>query len=359
MTIATRRIAVAALALSLAACGGSTPSLAPSPAASPVQPSTSPSASATPTAPPTVAMTTAATAAATAAPSVAPATTLLPALTGRMLFTAVAPTDAFGSIFVMNVDGSGRTNLTGTRAGDEPAWSPDGKLVAFLRQDGIWVMHADGSGARQIRHDPSMVDQWPAWSPDGRRISFVESPACGPCSIGIPWAVNVMNADGSGVRTLTDTANSSQAAWSPDGKTVVFSGEWTNGLQSIRLDGSGLRQLTKGPDSSPAWSPDGRLAFLRGATTAADGTILYSLVVTNADGSAAHELHLPFVAGGPMAWSPDGAWIALTGTTPLPNGSAGQWDIWIVHPDGTGAMALTNTPDLSEGFPAWAAGPAR
>jgi TolB protein len=313
-------------------------------------------------APPTAAAsatpTSTASTASTAAPTPTTSATPLLALTGRILFTAAAPTEAFGSIYVMNADGSGRVKLTGTLGGDEPSWSPDGKLIAFLRKDGIWVMRADGSGARQIRHDSKMVDQWPAWSPDGRRISFVESPACGLCSIGIPFAVNVMNADGSGVRALTDKASSLPAAWSPDGRTVVFSSEWTSGLQSIRLDGSGLRQLTKGPDGYPTWSADGRLAFLRGATTAADGTILYSLVVANADGSAEHEVHLPFVAGGPLAWSPDGAWIALTGITALSTLPAVQSDIWIVHPDGTGAMAITNTPDLSEGFPAWAPRPA-
>jgi dipeptidyl aminopeptidase/acylaminoacyl peptidase len=328
------RVAALVVALTLAACGGSTPT--------PALTSAPPSLEATPDA------------TAAGEPSGAATATALPAPSGRILFSAVVPTTSFGSIYVMNADGSGRTDLTGTRGGDEPAWSPDGKRIAFVREDGIWVMHADGSQAKQIRHDPAMIDQWPSWSPDGGQIAYTEVQKCAPCSIGITFTLNIMNADGSGLRKLTDAADSFSVAWSPDGKTIVFSEAGTAGLQSIRLDGSGLRQLTTGPDSYPAWSPSGRMAFLRGATTAGDGSIIFSLVVDDVGASPAHEVRLPFfIAGGPLAWSPDGGWIALPGVASGPLLAGDQWDIWIVRPDGTGAMALTKTPDGGEEFPSW------
>jgi len=262
-------------------------------------------------------------------------------------------------VYVMDADGSGRVNLTGPRGGGAPAWSPDGTMVAFVRNDGIWVMHADGLHAREIRHDPSMVEEWPVWSPDGRQIAYLESPVCGLCSIGMTSALNIMNSDGSGLRKLTDTPSDDRPAWSPDGQTIVFGGRSddpptsANGLQSIRLDGSGLHQLTNGPDASAAWSPDGRLAFLRGATTAADGTVLYSLVETNSDGSSPRVVSLPIVIEAPLAWSPDGEWIAIAGATSLSTLRAGQWDIWITRPDGRGLVAITNTKDQGEGSPSW------
>jgi Tol biopolymer transport system component len=332
------RLAASIAALTLAACGGSTPT----PALTSALPSLEATPAATATAEPTIAV--------TATPLLEP--------TGRILFSAVPTTASLASIYVMNADGSGVTKLTGTAGGNAPAWSPDGTMIAFVRT-GIWVMHADGSQARPIRDDPTTVDQWPVWSPDGRLVAFVESRVCAPCGVGMTSAIDVMNADGSGLHKIADTLNPDRPAWSPDGQSIVFAGRLddpptaANGLQSIRLDGSGLHQVTTGPDSSPAFSSDGRLAFLRGATTAADGTIVFSLFIANADGSAPHEVKLSIVAEPPLAWAPGGGWIALAGATTLPILKAGQWDIWIIRPDGTGLLNVTNTTDRGEGFPAW------
>jgi Tol biopolymer transport system component len=333
------RLAALIVALTLAACGGSIPT--------PALTSGLPPLAVTPDATATALMT------------IGSRATPLLSPTGRILFSAIAPTARIAYVYVMNADGSGRANLTGPRGGGEPTWSPDGTMVAFVRNDGIWVMHADGSAVTEIRHDPTMVEEWPVWSPDGRQIAHLESPVCGLCSIGITWALNIMNSDGSGLRKLTDTPSDGRPAWSPDGQTIVVGGRSddpptpANGLQSIRLDGSGLHQLTNGPDSSPAWSPDGTLAFLRGATTAADGTVLYSLVEMNSDGSSPRVVPLPIVMEAPLAWSPDGGWIAMAGATSLSTLRAGQWDIWITRPDGSGLVAITNTQDQGEASPAW------
>jgi TolB protein len=78
-----------------------------------------------------------------------------------------------------------------------------------------------------------------------------------------------MDADGSGLRRITDTprTNDSDPAWSPDGKRIAFS-EGKGDIYTIKLDGTGLRQLTddKGGEREPTWSPDGKkIAFSSGA----------------------------------------------------------------------------------------------
>ena len=72
----------------------------------------------------------------------------------------------------MNADGSGLRKLTRGPAYDgNPAWSPDGRKIAFGRAGEIYVMNADGSGQRNLTRNPAR-DFAPAWSPDGRKIAF-------------------------------------------------------------------------------------------------------------------------------------------------------------------------------------------
>jgi Tol biopolymer transport system component len=110
-----------------------------------------------------------------------------------------------------------------------------------------------------------------AWSPDGRKILYVSRGRN-------TWDLYVINVDGSGQRMLTSVLSAS-AAWSPDGRKIAFRGrrkpDASRGLRVINADGSGKRRLArKGRD--PAWSPDGRtIAF-------ADSATIY---VVNADGT--------------------------------------------------------------------------
>lgn len=147
-----------------------------------------------------------------------------------------------GLIHVMNVDGSGVTQLTDVGFDTHPAWSPNGTRIAF-EHNGIQVVNADGSGVVQLTTNSSrLTDQQPAWSPDGSRIVFQRT------LDGWVW-VYFMNQDGTG---LTRVVSGSSPAWSPDSRRIVYH-SW--GIIVVMPDGTGMTRLgLTGPGYAPAWS---------------------------------------------------------------------------------------------------------
>ncbi len=204
--------------------------------------------------------------------------------------------DGDEEIFVMNADGSQVRPLTSNDDWDHnPAWSPDGTRIAFAsdrageRSVGdfdIFVMSDFGSQIRQLTDSDSGDHSWcvmcgndaPAWSPDGKRIAF-SGTGDGDSEI------FVMNADGTEVRQLTDNdSGDGGPAWSPDGTRIAFNGtrDGDSEIFVMNADGTEVRQVTghDSDDYSPAWSPDGkRIAFV----SYRDGDS--EIFVMNADGT--------------------------------------------------------------------------
>lgn len=242
--------------------------------------------------------------------------------------------DGPAHIYVADADGSAVTLLA---PGRRPAWSPDGRLIAFQRDDGVAVIRPDGAGAVALGRGAE-----PAWSPDGTRIVFTSDEG-----------ISVMNADGSDRRTLLrhdfreDTYKPwdmgvAQPAWSPDGALIAFAhygdGDTQPGqVYVMRSDGSGPIRLTdpanrrRSTERDPAWSPDGgRLAYL-----SAD----HFLAVTDRQGGEPHSVFSLWPGdgfGARPAWSPDGGSIAFTiAWFPLLAS-----DVWIVKAAGGGGRVL-------------------
>ncbi len=170
--------------------------------------------------------------------------------------------DGSQNIWKMNLDGSDPVNLTNTEGvEDEPAWSPDGTKIAFVRVHGrytsdIWVMDSDGSNQRALTEGGHPSNFSPSWSPDSSKILFV---AGAHPNI----QVHVMNADGSEVVQLTHGGFSkSRPAWAPDGSKIAF-GAYTGDVVNDRdiflmnPDGSDVINITNSPglDDFPSWSP--------------------------------------------------------------------------------------------------------
>ena len=254
------------------------------------------------------------------------------------------------TIYVMNADGSAQRGLTGT-AGfeDSPAWSPDGRKIAFLRlrqsMSELYVVNADGSG--ELRLIASRAARGLAWSPDARKIAFVGTLGRGRHNM----EIYVVNTDGSGRRRLTsNTVGDSHPVWSPDGRRIAFESNWQ--VWVMNADGSEKRKLTlKGAHNfNPVWSPDGqRIAFEAGGRQVDSykpGSAGFGVYVMNADGSGQQRLTR---GGSQPSWSPHGRKIAYLSKR------SGNRDIWIMNADGSGQRNLTRSADRRESGPVWSA----
>jgi Tol biopolymer transport system component len=197
-----------------------------------------------------------------------------PGASGRIAF--VLRTDV-NRIYSIRPDGTGLRRLSSLprelqRGGDvKPAWSPDGRWIAFARDvpargsDRLWLcrMRADGSGLRQLTGGPGpqSFDSSPAWSPDGRRIAFVRASA--PAAR-LAW-IYVASAGGGREEALTQGAFDFAPAWSADGATLAY----LHGLRGS-VDGQLVLDTLAAPRAEAtsiaaadlAWSRDGRIAYV-------------------------------------------------------------------------------------------------
>ena len=273
-----------------------------------------------------------------------PAGAAFPGQNGKIAF--VSNRAGSNDIFSANPDGSGLVNLTATAGVDEldPAWSADGRRLAFVRAGALWVMNADGSGQRQLTNSPAVdeLDQTPAWSPDGLEIAVARSDISGN------WGIWIVPEGGGPARRLTsqlnDAGRDQWPAWSPDGSTIAFSRS-TRGFASqlalVPADGSGTVQIVDtGITSSndhPSWSPDG-------TRIAVDVNGGEAIVIFEPDGT---RVPLGFVLfGQDPEWSPDGSAIVY-------NTRTGNREIGWAALDGTMSGSVTGGDPAADLSPTW------
>jgi Tol biopolymer transport system component len=218
-------------------------------------------------------------------------------------------------IAVRNLDTGTERLLTHGGINEQPSFSPDGTRVLYASTDpttgegeGLFTIRAtDGGGRRKVVDVPAGAEvlQWPRYSPDGSTIAFAGMrhpqdlrPGHSSDLSGATGAIYTVNADGTKLRRITawGTISDSQLDWSPDGTRLVFETNWRPGtgpdLWIINADGTGLRNLTDDPNLTPSmpfrasfdptWAPDGSLIMFNCAPGALS---LWDLCTIRPDGT--------------------------------------------------------------------------
>ncbi len=252
-----------------------------------------------------------------------------------------------GDIYVMDGDGSNQRRVTVNPARDEyPAWSPDGKKIAFVSNRNnvnkdhkqIWVIDADGKNP--IRLTDGLVDSYPDWSPDGTKIVYDAHLHPEEHHVA-PAGITVMDADGNNKRLLT--REGAHPTWSPDSKRIAFISavDVISHVFVMDADGRNRMQLTHDfvRKRLPSWSHDGRRIAYVG-----DNVIW----VVDSDGENPRQLTWHVTEEHPT-WSPDSGSLAFTSRGRDP-GIVGIYTVDVTN----GAVdALPRDPDVLNYDPDW------
>ena len=190
-------------------------------------------------------------------------------------------------IYAQRVGGRNATPIAADTDRDEanPAFSPDGNLIAFHEEDGdggIFVVGATGEASRRLMD----FGFHPAWSRDGGRLAFTTELIEDPASRQSDSALWVADLSGGAPRLVEGTGDAAQASWSPSGERIAF---WSNtggqrDLYSIPASGGQRTSVLEdiALDWSPTWTPDG-LIF---ASDRGGSMNLWQIAVDQASGRA-------------------------------------------------------------------------
>jgi len=237
------------------------------------------------------------------------------------------------ALWIVNTNGGGmHALLSPKRQASSPRWSPDGRRVAFVSTTGgkseIVVRWIDSRREVRLAKLPESPAEL-SWSPDGTRIAFlmfVAGERKPPVSMiepprGANWGpplkfieslnyradgegylrpgyrhIFVLSAEGGAPRQVTDGSfDDGEPVWTPDGKALLFSANRAadaeydpveSEIYDVSLANGSIRQLThrKGPDISPAVSPDGKLIAYAGNDDRLQAYQVTHLYVMNRDG---------------------------------------------------------------------------
>ena len=224
-------------------------------------------------------------------------------------------------IYSVCPDGSSLTQLTNDPNADtHPAWSPDGKELAFVSDragcNHIFVMDAAGGDPVQKTFD--LCNDMPIWLPDGTQIAFRTTDSQGL------WWWRITNLENNEITQFSEPLYDfffQTPAWSPDGEEIAYMSlveqvKRNDGSSQIHIknvDGTEDTALTSNiwANINPIWSPDGqKIAFL---SEQGGEYNIFSLYIMDKDGKNVKKLsNDKYTETALFSWSPDARQIAIS-----------------------------------------------
>lgn len=307
------------------------------------------------------------------------------AFTARAAETPPAPDDAAiayalsgergSEIALVRADGTGRrllTHATNRRISSYgPAWSPDGKTIAFSRTDrpggeeaetDIWLVNADGTGLRQVTRMPG-EEYSPRFSPSGDKLAFT---GWAPSGSDVITSIYVLDLASGVVERVTSRGDDEDPDWSPDGRHIVFArntyGVGRDADQVVLRDLATRKETVVSRSGyAPSWSPDGGLiAFLStrdrfGAECYGRGQCIFhpELYSVRADGRGLRRLTRTKAAESAATWTSDGRTIVYS--RDARGQGAHAHELFAIRRDGTCRVQITNSTRAALS-PAWRPG---
>lgn len=249
---------------------------------------------------------------------------------------------------IWRIDSDGQNLMPVTRPGPlylAPAWSPDGERIAYSEySDGAWTLWVQTLRSGTRNRVQSRNNTFPAFSPNGKNLAFARDGEKGS-------NIYVVDISGTicceGVLNPTRFADNNRPAYSPDGQRIAFVTNRAGSRQIWVMDQDGslpsvliIPEAGSGNAGAPAWSPNGStIAFAKDLAGGGRQVYLYSI------GSGRETMLTATGRNDYPSWAPDSRHVVLK------TNRSGREQLWIFDTV-TGANRLLATPG-SATYPAW------